>query len=226
MKKSEAKAIGPLIVLGIILYPFIWLYENVGTSSLIIIGSISAIVIIFWKYYSSQKDKSDFNKLSLYVLHNRLSPNEARKIIKNISKSNNSRSALIRRLQILRDSIDISLTSKKRDTAESRMELVISSYNEILREHSHLITSSTLNEISDVISETETKFHTNLYKNMVEAHLEKADKLKTIKSKTKYANMAMDAILEGIENPKSDKSILEPIKSQVEKYINNLEVSS
>ncbi len=42
-----------------------------------------------------------------------------------LAKSNFPGSALIRNLQIIRDSIEIALTSKKRDTAESRMNTLI-----------------------------------------------------------------------------------------------------
>lgn len=226
MKKSETQVLGPLIVIGIMIYPFVWLHEKTGWGGIIILGGIVLGGIVYWSVRSSRKDEKDFNQLVLYVLHNRMAPDEARKLNNSLSKTNFPRSALIRRLQILRDSIEIALSSKKQDTAESRMAEVNSSYAEIKSEHAALVTPETMAEIERVVFECKRLFSTNLYTNIASAHIEKAEKLKTAKSKVKYAALAMEAIRQGLENPQSEKRSLEKMRAKIEQYTQSLETGS
>ena len=226
MKKSEAQALGPIILIGIIIYPFVWLHEKVGWGGTIVLGGIALSGVVFWNIRSSRKDKVEFNKLVLYVLHNRMAPNEARKLNNSLAKVNFPRSALIRRLQILRDSIEISLSSKKRETAESRMAEVKSSYEEIRKEYANLITPEAMLEIDRVVSDCVKQFNTKLYTNIARAHIEKAEKLKTVKSKKKYAALAIEAIQEGLLNPNSEKQSLERCRKKIDQFTRSLEKSS
>lgn len=198
----------------------------IGWGGIILIGIIFLIGIIAWSVLSARQEEDEFNELVLYVLHNKLPPNEARKLNRDAEKISFSHFALIRRLQILRDSIEISLTSKKRKTAESRMALVKSSYEEIKCDYSRLVTHETMAEIDDAVSECFQKFNTNFYTNGAKAHLEKAEKLKTKKSKIKYASLAMETILEGFDNPDSEKGVLEKMRKEVEMYLQSLEESN
>lgn len=195
----------------------------IGWGGVILIGVISLVGIIAWSVLSGQQEEDGFNELVLYVLHNKLPPDEARKLNRDADKISFSHSALIRRLQILRDSIEISLTSKKRDTAESRMALVKSSHEEIKRDYSRLVTEETMAKIDNVVSECVQKFNTNFYTNSAQSHMEKAEKLKTEKSKIKYASLAMETILEGLDNPDSEKNILEKMRQEVEVYLQSFE---
>jgi hypothetical protein len=226
MKKSEAQALGPLIVIGVVVYLFIWLHEKVGWAGITILGGIVLGGIVYWIVRSSRKDEEKFSELVLYVLHNRMVPKEASKLNRALAKKNFPRSILIRRLQILRDSIEISLYSKKRDTAESRFAEVKASYTEIRAEHASLVTRETMAEIDRVVTEYEKQFNTSLYTNIANAHIEKAKGLKTNKSKCKYAALAMDAILEGLDNPKSERGSLESMKAEIEQYTQSLETAS
>ena len=217
MKKSEAEGIGILIVLGIIVYPFIWLHEKIGWIG---IGALALLIVggwIYWHMLSAKKEEEEFNELVLYVLHNRIPLNEARKMNIQLAKSNFPRSALIRNLQILRDSVEIALSSKKRDTAESRMATVLERYDEIAQEQAGLVKPETMSEITRVIKETEKEFYTRLYQNVATAHLEKVEELKTQKSKSKYLQLAKEVLLEGLEDNRSRKDVLEQILARVDK---------
>lgn len=218
--------LGPLILIAIVVYPFVWLYEKIGWGGSIALGGLVLSGIAYWSVRTSRKDKEEFNKLVLYVLHNRLHPDKARKLNYSLAKTNFPRSALIRRLQILRDSIEIALTSKKRDTAELRMAEVRSSYEEIKSKYANLVTPETLAEINRVVSECEKEFSTILYINIADAHIEKAAKLKTAKSKAKYAALAMEAIVEGLMNPNSENRRLEEMRKKIEQFTQSLEASS
>ena len=226
MKKSEAQILGAVVLIGIIVYPFVWLHEKVGWGGIIVLGVIALSGFVFWSIRRSRKDEEEFNKLILYVLHNQMAPNEARKLNNSLAKVNLRRSALIRRLQILRDSIDISLSSKKRETAESRMAEVKSSYEEIRKEYADLMTHETILEIDRVVSDCVKQFNTNLYTNIARAHIEKAEKLKTVKSKKRYAALAMEAIQEGLLNPNSEKQSLERWREKIDQFIRSLEKRS
>ena len=226
MKKSEAEGIGILIVLGIIVYPFIWLHEKIGWIG---IGALALLIVggwIYWHMLSAKKEEEEFNELVLYVLHNRIPLNEARKMNIQLAKSNFPRSALIRNLQILRDSVEIALSSKKRDTAESRMATVLERYDEIAQEQAGLVKPETMSEITRVIKETEKEFYTRLYQNVATAHLEKVEELKTQKSKSKYLQLAKEVLLEGLEDNRSRKDVLEQILARVDKAAASLADSS
>jgi len=116
-----------------------------------------------------------------------------------LARSNFPRSALIRNLQIIRDSIEIALTSKKKDTAQSRMDTLLERYEEIRAEQSGLVSMEVMNEISSVIQDTKYQFHTMLYLNTATGYMDKIEKLKTNKSKEKYLDQAIEALQEGLQ---------------------------
>jgi hypothetical protein len=226
MKKSEAQANGSLILIGIVIYPFVWLHEKVGWGGMIGLGSLVLSGIVYGNIRAARRNSEEFNRLVLYALHNRLQSDEAKRMNFSLAKTDFPRSALIRRLQVLRDSIEIALASKKRDTAESRMAEVRSSYEEIRKDHVRLIAPETLAEIDRVVGECEKEFSTIFYANIAGAHIDKAGKLKTDKSKAKYSALAMEVIIEGLENPDSEKSRLKEVKRGVELFTQSLEGSS
>lgn len=223
MKKAEATLIGWFVVIGIIVYPFVWLHEKIGWVG---IGTIAVFVIggaILWSINKSKKDQKTFDDLVLYVLHNRLHPDEAKKMNLDLAKSNFPRSALIRNLQIIRDSIEIALTSKKRDTAESRMNTLLERYEEIKNNQFGLASAEIYNEIDRVIQKTTNEFHTKLYLNIATGHMEKAQSLKTKKSKEKYLDLAIEALKEGLEKGLGQEVNLRRVLSQAEQAKATLE---
>ena len=151
MKKAEAKAIGSLVVIGIIIYFFVGIHEQIGWVGIGTIGAIVAGVFIFWNINKAKKEQKTFDDLVLYVLYNRLHPDEARKMNRRFAKLNFPKAALIRNLQIIRDSIEIALTSKKRDTAESRMKTLLERYEEEKNEQSGFVSKHVFDEINRVI---------------------------------------------------------------------------
>ncbi|MBU4185682.1 MAG: hypothetical protein KKI12_08390 [Proteobacteria bacterium] len=223
MKKSEATLIGWLVVIGIIVYPFVWLHEKIGWIGIGLIGVIVVGFAIFYNISRSQKEQKTFDDLALYVLHNRLHPDEAKKMNLKLARSNFPRSALIRNLQIIRDSIEIALTSKKRDTAESRMNTLLERYEEIRKEQSGLVSAEVYNEIDRVIQETKDEFHTKLFLNLATGHMEKAQKLKTKKSKEKYLDLAIEDLKEGLQKGLGQGADLKRVLSQAEQAKANLE---
>lgn len=120
MKKKEAEGIGALILIGIVAYPFVWLYEQIGGIGLAVCAAALVGAWIWRHIYQSKGDQQAFDELALYALKNRIDPDEAKEINRKLGTTHFERAALIRNLQVLRDSIEISLSSRKKDTAESR----------------------------------------------------------------------------------------------------------
>lgn len=63
MKKAEATLIGWLVVIGIIVYPFVWLYEKIGWAGLGLIGAIVIAFVMFNSNRRSQKEQRVFDDL-------------------------------------------------------------------------------------------------------------------------------------------------------------------
>ncbi|EIM63788.1 hypothetical protein [Desulfobacter postgatei] len=216
MKKAEATLISWLIIIGIIVSSFTWLSERVGGIGIGIIVAMIIGLAIFVNIRKTMNDQKSFDDLARYVFNNRLHPDEDRKINSKLARSNFHRAALIRNLQIIRDSIDIALSSKKRDTAESRMNLLLERFEEIKKEQSALISFEVFDEISNVIQKTSIEFNTKLYYNIAVGYIEKAESLKTKKSKEKYLDLAKDILDEGIEKGKGNGEELKRVLLMVE----------
>ena len=220
MTKVAATLVGLLAFFGIDLYTLMLIYEKFGSIGTGFITFISVGLLI---YYSFRKDKKTFDNLVPYVLHNRLHPDEAKKMNLQLARSNFSRSALIRNLQIIRDSIEIALTSKKRDTAESRMNTLLERFEEIQREQSSLVSAEVHDEIERVIQETRKEFQTKLFLNVATGHMEKAESSKTSKTKEKYFDLAIEVLKEGLEKGSGNEADLRTVLSQVEQAKSKLE---
>ncbi|MGH8545685.1 MAG: hypothetical protein ACREX3_19095, partial [Gammaproteobacteria bacterium] len=140
-----------------------------------------------------------FDDLALYVLQNRLSPEESQEIYRDVGWGDPHRMSLLRNIQILSESVYLATTSKKRDTAESRMALVLERYSEISRNQAHLVAAHVRGAIDQVVGRAQDVFSTQLYVNVAEGYVDKAGKLKTAKGQLKYLDLAAEVIQEGID---------------------------
>ncbi len=226
MKQSEIKALIPVAVLGIIAAPFVWLYEKAGWFGLVTLCLAVVGAVVVWRKKSAENDQRAFDDLALYVYRNRLHTQEAKEMNYRLMKSHPARAELIRQLQIMRDSIEIALTSKKRDVAESRMNEVLLSALAVKKKYASLVSPEVVSEITEGAKQCHKEFHTAMYRNIATAHLEKAAKLKTKKSKIKYANLAKETILEGLANERAEVGELKGELQLVENYLGAVEASS
>jgi hypothetical protein len=208
LNRTEAKGLTALILFALILYPFIWLYQTIGPIGFLLIAIGAVVAILISRSNSHKKAAEEFNELALYVLRNRLSPDEARRINTIAGGTDFAKGSLIRDLQILSDSLEIATTSTKRDTAESRMELAIETFSRISTEKFDLLEQATQKAVTRYFQDLKSLFHTNLYLNAAHSFLSKVDKLKTPKAKAKYLQLAKDTIQEGLGNVESDKLLL------------------
>lgn len=199
MTKREAKAVSQLIVIGIVLYPFFWFYQQVGAN-----GFISALVLLIcafiaWKIIKRNRRQKAFDEVALYVLHNRLAQDEVKSIFMAALRWGEGRQEVIRNLKVLRESVDLSLKSEKRDTAETRMETVEECYEALLNKCPRFVSPAVMQEIAQVVEETRERFKTMLFVNVAHGYIKKAASLKTTKSRLKYLGLAQKVIEEGLE---------------------------
>lgn len=157
----------------------------------------------------------EFQNLILDTIKRRMSFEEAKSIYSSLLTSDMRKADLIRKLQIIRDSIDISLSSKKQDVAESRNKTLQQLFTEIKQKYMDLMNADVFVEVSTIIENAGSEFHPALYKNIASGYIEKASKLKTEKAKLEYQNMAREILREGINNPKSNRKVLENMLSQI-----------
>jgi len=223
MTKKEAKGLGIIVIIGLFISPFVWLYEQIGDLGLGVCAAALIRILIYWFTYNKNKDQKKFDDLVLYVLLNSMQQDEAKKINDILLKNNLNRSALIRNIQIIRDSIEIFLSSKKRDTAESRAELVAKTHQEIKENQASLVSNNIMEKITDVCDDALYEFKTTLFINIANGHVEKASTLKTDKSKIKYLGFAIEVLEEGIRIGSGDisafKEALIGVKEKQEKHI-------
>lgn len=114
----------------------------------------------------------------------------------------------IRALQIVRDSLDIALASKKRDVSESRLSAAEELANEIRRDYLDLMTPETRSVVLAEIGVDANRCHTAIYVNAAKAAIEKAATMKTAKAREKHLDIARQHIADGWADPDSDKTAL------------------
>lgn len=212
-----SKYIGYLIlfVVFVFILMFVWLYETLGSFLFWTLVVLIVIGAVYSWISSVKKRHQEFQNLILETIKRKIPVEEARNIYITLMKSETRKADLIRKLQIIKDSIEISLSSKKRDVAESRNEKIRELFSEIKQNYKNLMDDDVFKEVSAIIKNADNEFHTALYKNIATGHLEKAEKLKTEKGKQKYWNLAREGLKEGMKNPNSDKSVLEDLINQI-----------
>lgn len=218
MKKSKGFPPWLLVPAGIIAC-FIWLREQVGDYGILL---IVVIIVISLSIYSRKKNKEsqqDFDRLALSTLHTKRHWTEDKEINKSLSRHPGA--PLIRNLQILRDSIEIALTSKKRDTAEQRMMAVTELFEKISGQAS-LVSPEVFEEISKTVTKAQYEFHTSFYINIATGHIESAGKVKTAKTKSKHLTSATDVLQEGIKKGFGDQGKLKVLLAGIERMKTNL----
>lgn len=226
MKKTETSTTGCLLLIGIIIVFGVWLYEKISQIGLGIICSIVFAIMVFYYFYEKKRDKEAFNELALHVFNNRFNFIEEKELNLKLMKSNFKRAEIIRNLQILRDSINTALTSKKREMAEFHFKAFSDLYDEMRQKQSGLVSRETFNEISRIVNKAIDEFHTKMYLNIATSHVEKAETLKTIKSKNRYLSLAKEVLEEGLENARVKASELRNALLQVDQAMKNPELNS
>lgn len=223
MRRRKKISAGESILVLILLVLSCHLYQALGTVPFLVFIALILSGGICWVNLQNSKKRRAFEQIVLETIKQRRPPEVARSINLYLSRRDFHKAELIRKLQIIRDSIDIALSSRKRDTAESRMTLLLALWREIEAKYSYLMSKEILKIAKEIVSEAQKQFQTALYINLARGYIEKADSLKTDKAKEKYRFLAREIILEGLSNPQSDKKELEALlqMGKAEKAITN-----
>jgi len=210
-KKATNFLIGYLIAAGVA----IWLIGQFGWWLLIV---LSLLVVSGWiiKTYSADNSKGASPARSAPNIISDLPhdefgplfdlPQTSGAYFHELMKTDPDKSMRLRKQQILRESLQIALNSKKRDTADSRMDTARDIFEKLQEEHS--IPKAEWEPIRERFLRDQREFFTVKYINQAKGLLEHSSKLKTEKNRKKYVDMAKAIIDEGLSDPSSDKDRL------------------
>ncbi len=197
-RKNDGLLLFALLILGVIALGF----KRIG---LVPIAGLAVAVVgfsLFLRMTKRRKQQEACGQLALFVLRNQLPWQEEKKLCAKLAKKNFQVAALLRNLQILRESIEIALTSKNRETAESRLNVARQAFERVRKEQARLVKPEVFSEILSAITRLEKEFPTKLCLNLAQGHLDRAEKVKTEKSRGKYIKLAREALTEGINSGK------------------------
>jgi len=161
--------------------------------------------------------EQEFRALALSTIRQATPVEAARAINARLASEDPPKAELIRDLQIIRDSIDIALASKKRDTAESHMELVVETWKTAEAECSGVVPQDVVQSVREIIADAQRRLQTCLYVNVARGYLDKAKTLKTAKGREGHLSQAREAILEGLGKPDSNKGELRELMLAIER---------
>jgi len=160
--------------------------------------------------------EQEFRALALQTIRQATPFEAARAINARLAEEDPPKAILIRDLEIIRESIDIALASKKRDIAESRMRSVVETWKRAEAECSGLVPQDVVQAVREIVADAQRRFQTCLYVNIARGYLDKAKTLKTAKGRAGRLSQAREAILEGLSMPDSDKGELRQLMLAIE----------
>ncbi len=190
---------------------------------------ISVLVVWFsWKLRKNYKQikrqqeiQQAFDTLALHILKTHLSIEEYQKLF--AALKGDYRSGLTGRLKQINESIYLATTSKKQDIAESRMAFAIECSDDIKTHFTELLSPYVIKEIDQYVYKAQEQFNTQMYLNVSNGHMEKANSLKTTNGKQKYLGLARDVLKSGIEAGKGNIPELEVALYSVNATITSLD---
>lgn len=221
MKKSETRLLGILIVVGLVIYLLLWLYQKVGLIGYLAIA-LSMLTIWFYGDYSRRiRFTNQFERDALYTLNHRVIPDIASKMNAKYMRISPRHSELLRCMQIFNDSVHIALNSKKMETAVSRMESVRQMYQN-MKSYRGIQTKRVVDEIETIYSTTVNSFPEVLCLNVANGYLDKSEALKTAKGKHKYLLVALEVLNDEHDCPTGKSSAVKSLILKIEAEIADL----
>jgi hypothetical protein len=174
----------------------------------VVLVAVSAGV---WWYTEKQKTQKRFDDAVLRVLYNRLSPDTSKKLYRELMDCGDQGMEvyqLVRSVQIMSESMGIALKSKKREVAEDRMNSAKEHWSKVQDEFRPLMSPEVFEEVRNFYDARKKVFQTQLYANLVEVALTKAQSMKTKKSRLKYLDQADELLSEATDHPACDETLL------------------
>jgi hypothetical protein len=161
--------------------------------------------------------EQEFRALVLSTMRQAMPFEVARAINARLAIEDPQQAALIGELQVIRESIDIALSSKKRDIAESRMKLVAERWKTAEPDCSGVVSKDVVQSVSETVADAQRRFQTSLHANVARGYVDKAKALKTAKGREGHLLHAREVILEGLGMPDSNKGELREMLLAIER---------
>jgi hypothetical protein len=134
---------------------------------------------------------------------------------------NYSRATDVQRLvEIFQNTGQIALESKNPETAQNNFELAIEAYYQIVALHPSAALEQSITQAMQILAD---RFPTKVCINEVIGICEKANNLKSIKTKLKYLLKAQEILERGLARQDTDQAKIAAIYSQVVSYVNQAE---
>lgn len=190
-----------LVIIAIVVVAISKLYEALGIAGFIALIIAVAYAIKMKLNHDQAEQLRKFNAMAFRMATEHISLETARALY----RSNNftlSQLQQLRLIQVIRESIEIALSSKKVDTAESRMDIANENYLALLA--TNTLAPDKLKIITDLVTNAKREFSTLRYTNPAAAYIEKAATLKTERSKLKYLGMAKEILADALHDPACD----------------------
>ena len=212
---ARKKAKDTLIGLFVLLVLVVAVFEKIGWIWFGVIVAVGAVVILFRHFYTGlpKVPTDEFGPILS-------DPQSARQYLSQLMKKDPRKAMRLRVQQVIRESLQIALTSKKRDTADSRMGVAQDRFEELNR--SFRVPRKELQLIEQRLQSDKKEFETVKYINQAEGLIERGSKLKTEKSRQKYLDQAKAVIKEGMSNPESDKERLRAFLDDMPKTLSEV----
>lgn len=195
------------------------LWQIIRTIVFGILGVLLGVLSAIWRAASGEAEAERIRErrreLALRCLRVRLLPEEAKRINRELMRAAPDWGEMVRCFQIIADSLDIALKSKKPETAHARMEDALRLLEESRRKQGYLLTENDWRIAEEHVVSARQKFETAWRVNSVTALLEKAATLKTEKAKTKYIAEARAILEEGLGRTDADTACLQALLSKV-----------
>jgi hypothetical protein len=223
------KAGGSLIGYLILFVALIWLLGKIGWG--LVLGIVSLLVagwvfVTFAKKDRVKKESQAESAIDISGMpHDEFGPifdppQIASSFYGQLMKIDPDKSVRLRSQQIMRESLQIALSSKKPDMAEHHMAAAEKIFGELQTEHS--VPPEEWEPIRERFLKEKNTYHTAKYINQAKGLLEHGGKLKTEKSKQKYKDMASGVIEEGLADSLADKKRLRDFADHLEDYLKSV----
>ncbi len=135
------------------------------------------------------------------------SPEQSSQFLANMLSTNSDGALALRDLEVMRESLELAITSKNWETATSRMQLAASIFERLCSANE--LASDRRGRIAARFARDQQEFGTVVYLNCAQGLLERASRLKTPKGRAKYISQARELLERGLKDPKAEAARLQ-----------------
>jgi hypothetical protein len=213
---------GTGLVWGIVAVVVVWAYSRSGA---LVAGLLCLLIVagyLIKRLLARRKAHRQFNEAAAMILHQRMPYATLLKVMEAASKPGIFHADLIGRLKQFRESIDLALSSKDREVAESRMEFAIETATYLRINGPILLNASVIDDMNVIAAHAIETFPTAMVLNHANGHLKKAEKMKTDKGQLKHLGLAADVLAAGVVAGRGDVGMLSAALTAVQDQISGL----